>query len=54
MRIFIHYKYWSQDKNGYADGYADVKPHGINKGNNGGYKKGIRVIEVEPIIPNNQ
>lgn len=54
MRVSIHYKYWSKDKNGYADGYADVEPHGINKGNNGGYKKGIRVIEVEPIIPNNQ
>lgn len=54
MRVIIYYKYWSRDKNGYADGYADVEPHGINKGNNGGYKKGIRVIEVKPIIPNNQ
>ena len=54
MRVIIYYKYWSRDKNDYADGAADVEPYGINKGNNGGYKKGIRVIEVKPIIPNNQ
>ncbi len=50
MHIIIYYKYWSKNKNGYNDGAARVEPHGINKGNNGGDKKGIRVIEVKPDI----